>query len=94
MLRVLIPYTMFWVRLWYRLGHGAAHWCLRIVPMPSLLRHYLAGALALIPYLWMVWVFTFAFDFTWRAPVIAGLITVWMLLAVYRVEVARAGIRR
>jgi hypothetical protein len=42
----------------------------------------------------MVWGFTVAFDFTWRADVVAGLITVWMLLAVYRVEVARAGIRR
>ena len=53
MLRVLIPYTVFWVRLWYRLGHGAAHWCLRIVPMPALWRHQVAGAMALIPYLWV-----------------------------------------
>ncbi len=94
MLRVLIPYTVFWVRLWYRIGHGAAHWCLRLVPMPSLLRHQLAGTVALIPYLWIVWGFTVAFDFTWRAPVVAGLITAGMLLLVHRVEVARAGIRR
>jgi hypothetical protein len=92
MLRILIPYTVFWVRLWYRLGHGVAHWCLRLVPMPSLLRHQPAGAVALIPYLWMVW--GFAFDFTWRADVIAGLITAGMLLLVHRVEVVRAGIRR
>ncbi len=39
MLRILIPYTVFWVRLWYRLGHGGAHWCLRLIPMLSLLRH-------------------------------------------------------
>ncbi|MHC5560934.1 hypothetical protein [Kocuria sp. U4B] len=93
MLRVLIPYPVFWVRLWYRFGHGVAHWCLRLVPMPSLLRHQLAGALALVPYLWVVWGLTVAFDFTWRAEVVARLITAGMLLLVYRVEVARAGIR-
>jgi hypothetical protein len=93
-LRILIPYTVFWVRLWYRIGHGVAHWCLRPVPMPSLLRHQLAGAVALVPYLWIVWGFTVAFDFTWRADAIAGLITAGMLLVVYRVEVRRAGIGR
>jgi hypothetical protein len=94
MLGVLIPYTVFWVRLEYRLGHGAAHWCLRIVPMPSLLRHHLAGAVALIPYLLLVWGFAVAFDFTRRADVVAGLITASLLLLVYRVKVVRAGIRR
>ena len=37
-----------------------------------------------------VWDFTVAFDFSWRADVIAGGITAGLLLAVYRVEVARA----
>ncbi|GGG66020.1 hypothetical protein GCM10011374_32520 [Kocuria dechangensis] len=94
MLRVLLPYLSWWIRLGYRIGHGAAHWFLRLVPMPPLLRHQLAGTVALIPYLWMVWGFILAFDFTWRADVVAGLITGWMLLAVHRVEVARARIRR
>lgn len=94
MLRVLIPYTLFWVRLGYRIWHGVVHWCLLIVPMPSLLRHQLAGTVALLPYLWVVWGFTLVFDFTWRAEAIADAITVWMLLVVYRVEVNRAGIGR
>jgi hypothetical protein len=93
-LRILIPYTVFWARLGYRIGHGVAHWCLRLVPRPPLWRHQLAGALALIPYLWMVLGFTVAFDFTWRADVVAGLITAGMLLVVYRVEVTGAGIGR
>ncbi|GGG59914.1 hypothetical protein GCM10011374_23460 [Kocuria dechangensis] len=94
MLRILIPYLSWWVRLGYRLGHGAAHRVLRLVPMPPLVRHQLAGTVALIPYLWVVWGFTMAFDFTWRADVIAGLITAGMLLVVHRVEVNRAGIGR
>lgn len=94
MLRVLIPYLSWWVRLGYRIGHGTAHWFLRPIPMPPLLRHHMAGTVALIPYLWMVWGFTVAFDFTWWADVIAGLITGWMLLVVHRVEVNRAGIGR
>jgi hypothetical protein len=93
-LRILIPYTVFWVRLEYRLGHGAAHWCLRLLPMPPLWRHQLAGAVALIPYLLFVWGFAVAFDVTWRAEMVAGLITVCLLLLVCRVEVARATIRR
>ena len=90
MVRMLILYTLFWVRLGYRLWRGVAHWCLRPVPMPSMLRHYIAGAIALIPYLWVVWGFTVAFAFTWRADVIAGAITAGLLLAMYRVEAARA----
>lgn len=90
MLRLLIPYTVFWVRLGYRIWHGVAYWLLRLLPMPTLWRHYLAGAVALTPYLWIVWGFTLAFDLTWRAPVVAGLITAGMLPIVYRVEVARA----
>lgn len=94
MLRVLIPYLLWWIRLGYRIGHGAAHRFLRLVPMPPLLRHQLAGTVALIPYLLLVWGFTLAFDFTWRADVIAALITGWMLLVVHRVEVNRAAIGR
>ena len=90
MLRILIPYTLFWVRLGYCIWHGVAHWFLRIIPMPPVVRHHLAGTVALIPYLWIVWGFTLVLDFTWRAPVIAGLITAWMLLIVHRVEAARA----
>jgi hypothetical protein len=94
MLRILIPYLLWWMRLGYRIGHGAAHRCLCPIPMPPLLRHQLAGAAALIPYLWVVWGFTVAFDFTWRADVIAGAITAGMLLVVHKVEVNRAGIGR
>ena len=42
--RILIPYLLWWVRLYYRIGHGLAHWFLRIIPMPSALRHRLADA--------------------------------------------------
>jgi hypothetical protein len=89
-LGVLIPYTVFWIRLGYRIWHGIAYWLLRLVPMPSSWGLHLAGVVALIPYLWIVWGFTLAFDFTWRAEVVAGLITAGMLLIVYRVEVACA----
>jgi hypothetical protein len=89
-LRVLIPYTMFWIRLGYRMWHGIAYWVLRLIPMPTVWRRYLAGTAALIPYVWIVWGFTLAFEFTWRADVVAGVITAGMLLIVYRVEVARA----
>ncbi len=58
--------------------------------MPSLLRHQVAGAVALIPYLWMVWGFTRTVDLTWRADVVAGLLTAWMLRMVHRVGVAGA----
>ena len=94
MLRLLIPYLSWWVRLGYRIGHRTVHWCLRPIPMPPLWRHQLAGTVALVPYLWVVWGFTVAFDFTWRADVVAGVITVGMLLVVHRVEVARAGLGR
>jgi len=33
-------------------------------------------------------------DFTWRADLVAGLITAGVLLAVHRVEAARAGLGR
>ena len=92
MLRILIPYLSWWMRLGYRIGHGAAHWFLRPIPVPPLLRHQLAGGVALIPYLWVVWGFTVAFDFTWRAHMVAALISAGMLLVVHRVEVNRAGL--
>ncbi|GGG70617.1 hypothetical protein GCM10011374_38990 [Kocuria dechangensis] len=94
MLRVVIPYLYWWVRVGYRFGHGATHWFLRPIPMSQLVRHQLAGTVALLPYLLLVWGFTWAFDFTWRADVIAALITAGMLLVVHRVEVNRAGIGR
>lgn len=94
MLRVLIPYTFFWVRLWYRIWHGVAHWFLRILPMPSLLRHQLAGAVALIPYLMPVWAVVIGVESPWPAYAIAGAITTALLLLVRRVEVRRAAWRR
>lgn len=90
MARIMLSYTLFWVRLGYRIWRGTAHWLLWIVPMPPVLRHHLAGIVALIPYLWVVWGFTHAFDFTWRADVVAGVITAGLLLLVHRVEAARA----
>ncbi|MEX5271541.1 hypothetical protein [Kocuria sabuli] len=93
---MLIPYLLWWIRLWYRIGHGLTYWLLRLIPMPQLVRHQRTGAVALVPYLWVVWGFIVAFDFTWRADVIAGALTVAMLLLLlmYRVEVGRAGIQR
>ncbi|MEX5258555.1 hypothetical protein [Kocuria arenosa] len=90
MARIMLSYTLFWVRLGYRIWHGAAHWFLRIVPMPSMVRHHIAGVVTLASYLWVVWGFTVAFDFSWRADVIAGVITAGLLLLVHRVEAARA----
>jgi hypothetical protein len=90
MTRIMLSYTAFWVRLGYRIWPGTAHWFLWIVPMPPVLRDHLAEVVALIPYLWVVWGFTLAFDLTWRAHVVAGVITAELLLLVHRVEVARA----
>jgi hypothetical protein len=90
MARIMLSYSLFWVRLGYRIWRGVAPWFLRILPMPSGLRHHLAGVVALAPYLWLVWGFTVAFDFSWRADVIAAVITAGLLLLVYQVEAARA----
>ena len=49
--RLVILYLLWWVRLFYRIGHAIAHWVLRILPMPSALRHRVAGAVAITPYL-------------------------------------------
>jgi hypothetical protein len=92
MQRILLSYILFWVRLEYRHGHGVTHWCLRVIPMPPPWRLQLAGVVALIPYLLLVGGFAVAFDFTWRADVVAGAITAWMLLLVHRMEVVRAAI--
>lgn len=94
MLRILIPYTRFWVRLWYRILHDVAHWCLRLIPMSSLLRHHVAGAVALIPYLMPVWVVTIDIQFSWTAYGVATAITIVLLLLVRRVEVRHAALRR
>ena len=73
MVRMLILYTLFWVRLGYRLWRGVAHWCLRPVPMPSMLRHYIAGAIAdLLGFGW-------AFAFTGIMLLLA--ITPWLLVS-------------
>ena len=92
--RILIPYLLWWVRLFYRIGHGVAHWFLRIIPMPSALRHRLAGAVAISPYLTLVWDVATGIDFTWRAYMVAGLITAALLLLVHKAEARRAVIRR
>lgn len=81
---------LFWIRLGYRIWHGTAQWFSSIILMRPLVRHHLVGAVALVLYLWIVWGFTLAFDFTWRAHLIAGLITAGMLLIMHRVEVACA----
>ena len=90
MARIVLSYTLFWIRLGYRIWHGVSHWFLGIVPRPLGLRHHIAGVVALIPYLWVVWGFTVAFDFSWRADVIAAVITAGLMLLVCRVEAARA----
>lgn len=91
--RILIPYLLWWVRLYYRIGHGVAHWVLRVIPMPSALRQRVAGTVATAPYLLWVWTVVGFNDCTWSAIEVGGLITVSLLLVVHRVEVARAGIR-
>ena len=94
MLRVLIPYTLWWVRIWYRIFHGITHWFLRILPMPASLRHHLAGAVALVPYLLPVWLTAIGVGPPWPAYAIAAALTAPMLLIMHRVEVAHAGQRR
>ena len=94
MLRILIPYTLFWVRLGYCIWHGVAHWFLRIIPMPPVVRHHLAGTVALIPYLWIVWGFTLALDFTWTAIGVGALITALLLVLVHKAEARRAFLGR
>ena len=94
MLRILIPYTLFWVRLGYCIWHGVAHWFLRIIPMPSAWRHRLAGAVSITPYLFMVWAVVGANDFTSTAIGVGAVITALLLLLVHQAEARRAVIGR
>ena len=88
--RIVILYLLLWVRLFYRIGHGIAHWVLRIIPMPSALRHRLAGTVAITPYLFMVWAVVGANDFTWTAIGVGAVITALLLLLVHKAEARRA----
>lgn len=88
--RLLIPYLLWWVRLYYRIGHGLAHWFLRIMPMPSALRHRLAGTVSISPYLFMLWTVVGVNDYAWPAFGVGALITGLLLLVVHQVEARRA----
>jgi len=90
MLRILIPYLLWWVRLYYRIGHTVAHWFLRILPMPSVLRHRLAGVVSIGPYLFMVWTVVGVNDFTWTAIDVGVVITALLLVLVHKAEARRA----
>jgi hypothetical protein len=92
--RILIPYLLWWVRLYYRIGHGLAHWFLRIIPMPSALRHRLAGTVSITPYLFLVWAVAGANDFTRTAIGVGALITALLLVLVHKAEARRAFIGR
>lgn len=92
--RILIPYLLWWVRLYYRIGHGVAHWFLRIIPMPSALRHRLAGTVAIAPYLLMVLDVVGINDYTWPAIGVGAVITGLLLLLVHKAEARRAVVRR
>lgn len=92
--RILISYLLWWVRLYYRIGHAVAHWFLRIVPMPSRLRHRLAGTVSITPYLFMVWAVVGANHFTWTAIGVGVLITALLLVLVHTAEARRAFIGR
>lgn len=91
--RILIPYLLWWVRLYYRIGHAVAHWFLQIIPMPSALRYRLAGAVSIAPYLFMVWVVVGANKSTWTAIGVGTVITGLLLLLVHKAEV-RSAVRR
>ena len=92
--RILIPYLLWWVRLYYRIGHGLAHWFLRIIPMPSALRHRLAGTVSITPYLFMVWAVVIGAGSTWTAIGVGALITALLLVLVHKVEARRAFLGR
>ena len=94
MARLVILYLLWWARLLYRIGHARAHWFLRIIPMPSALRHRVAGTVAITPYLFWVWTVVGINDNTWPAIAVGGLITGLLLLLVHRAEARRAVIRR
>lgn len=88
--RLVILYLLWWVRLFYRIGHAIAHWVLRIIPMPSALRHRVAGAVAITPYLFWVWDAVGINDNTWSAIAVGAVITGLLLLLVHRTEARRA----
>ena len=92
--RIVILYLLWWVRLFYRIGHGIAHWVLRILPMPSALRHRMAGTVSITPYLFMVWAVAGVNDFTWTAIGVGALITALLLVLVHKVEARRAFLGR
>ena len=82
------------VRLFYRIGHGTAHWVLRIIPMPSALRHRVASTVAIAPYLFWAWTVVGINDYTWPAIGVGAVITGLLLLLVHNAEARRAVIRR
>lgn len=92
--RLVILYLLWWVRLFYRIGHAIAHWVLRILPMPSALRHRVAGAVAITPYLFWVWTVVGINDNTGPAIAVGALITGLLLLLVHRAEARHAVVRR
>lgn len=92
--RILISSLLWWVRLYYRIGHGVAHWVLRIMPMPSALRHRLAGTVAVTPYLLWVWTVVGVNDYTWAAIGVGAVITGLLLLLVHKTEGRRAFLGR
>ena len=94
MARLVILSLLWWVRLYYRIGHGIAHWFLRIIPMPSALRHRLAGTVAISPYLLLVWDVVGINDNTWPAIGVGAVITGLLLLLVHKAEARRAVVRR
>lgn len=92
--RLVILYLLWWVRLFYRIGHAIAHWVLRIIPMPSALRHRLAGTVAIAPYLFWVWEVVVINENTWPAIGVGAVLTGLLLLLVHRAEARRAVVRR
>ena len=92
--RIVILYLLWWVRLFYRIGHAIAHWVLRIIPMPSGLRHRLAGTVAIAPYLFWVWEVVVINDNTWPAIGVGAVLTGLLLLLVHQAEARRAVVRR
>jgi hypothetical protein len=92
--RILIPYLLWWVRLYYRIGHAIAHWLLRIIPMPSPVRHRLAGTVSIAPYLFMVWMVVGVNGYTGAAIGVGAVITGLLLLLVHRAEARRAFLGR
>ena len=87
--RLVILYLLWWVRLFYRIGHATAHWVL-----PSALRHRVAGAVAITPYLFWVWDVVAINDNTWPAIAVGAVITGLLLLLVHRAEARRAVLGR